>query len=253
MTATPDFGPIDLSDFSLSAMLRTGIALRRAVRDCRTLEASAGQIVRYFHEHCVEGQSGTRTCALARFYKTHPFATLEPSLREYVSERMNGHAPDSTMRCLTLLGTAGDEPAWNSRHLSRAHRAIPLPSAEIVRSTPMIARLIQDLGADLDAIVSGEALPDIGLRASPARTYDVFHVERAKGSPVIPAQEEFVIPYGIESVVGFGGALRSGELFAVVLFSRAPIPPDSAARFRTIALDIRSALFTQSEGAIWGE
>ena len=42
-------------------------------------------------------------------------------------------------------------------------------------------------------------------------------------------------------------------LFAVVLFSRAHIPVASATRFRTIALDIRSALFTLNESGVWGE
>lgn len=250
MSASRDFGPLDVTDFTLSAMLRTGIALRRAVRECRTLESAAGTIVRYLYDHCIDTRTGSRTCVLTRFYKTHPYQGLEPELQAYVAESMGSSAPPPAMRCLTLLGTAGDDPAWNSRHLSRGHRAIPLPSAEAVRSAPMIARLIEDLGMDLDAVVAGE---DAAARAAEARNYDVFHVEQALGSPVIPAQDDFVIPHAIRSVVGFGGVLRSGELFAVVLFSRAPIPPASANRFRTIALDIRSALFTLDESRVWGE
>jgi hypothetical protein len=250
MSSTPDFGPLDVSDFTLGAMLRTGIALRRVLRECGTLESAAGTVVRYFHEHCVDLHSGARSCALARFYATLPYAALEPGLRHYVGDRAGMTSPPPDMRCLALLGTAGDEPAWNSRHLSRGHRVIPLPSAEIVRSAPMIARLIEDLGVDLEAVVAGTKPRQ---SASEPRTYDVFHVEQALGSPVIPAQDEFVVPFAIRSVVGFGGVLRSGELFAVVLFSRAHIPAASASRFRTIALDIRSALFTLSESSIWGE
>jgi hypothetical protein len=44
MSATRDFGPLDVTDFTLSAVLRTGIALRRAVRDCKTLETAAGPV-----------------------------------------------------------------------------------------------------------------------------------------------------------------------------------------------------------------
>ena len=250
MTPTSEFGPLDVTDFTLGAMLRTGIALRRAVRDCRTLESAAGTIVRYFYEHCLDVRSGSRTCALARFYATRRYDGLEPPLQRIVAESMGTSDPDPALRCLALFGTAGDEPGWNSRHLSRAHRVIPLPSAEFVRSAPMIAGLIEDLGLDLETIVGR----DDGLtRATEPRTYDVFHVEQALGSPVIPAQEEFVVPHGIRSVVGFGGLLRSGEMFAVVLFSRAPISAASASRFRTIALDIRSALFTLDESSVWGE
>ncbi len=51
--------------------------------------------------------------------------------------------------------------------------------------------------------------------------------------------------------VGFGGLLRSGELFAIILFSRATIPSRSAVRFRTIALDVRSSLFAIDESRTW--
>jgi hypothetical protein len=154
------------------------------------------------------------------------------------------------MRCLVLLATAGDEPAWNARQSSRGHQAIPLPSAERVRAAPMIMRLIEAMGVDIESLVS--AAEPHG-RAAEVRTYDVFHVERALGSPFIPAQRDFVEPYGIASVVGFGGLLRSGELFAVILFSRHAIPARSAARFRTIALDVRSSLFAFDESRTWSE
>lgn len=250
MTSNRDFGPLDVTDFTLGAMLRTGIALRRAVRDCQTLESAAGTIVRYFHQHCLDIGSGARTCALARFYSTLRYESLEPALQQHVADTLGQPSPPAAMRCLTLIGTAGDEPAWNSRHRSKAHRAIALPSADIVRSAPMIARLIEDLGMDVETVVSG---PEPRTRPTEPRTYDVFHVEQALGSPVIPAQDDFVVPYAIRSVVGFGGVLRSGELFAVVLFSRAPISAASANRFRSIALDIRSALFSLNEASIWGE
>jgi hypothetical protein len=250
MPTDRDFGPLDVSDFTVGAMLRSGIALRRAVRDCRTLESAAGTVVRYLHDHCVDVKTGVRSCPLVRFYKTHPYGTLESELQLFAARQLGDTTPNPEMRCLTLLGTAGDEPSWNSRHLSHAHRAIPLASAEAVRGAPMIARLIEDLGLDIESIVRGG---DVNERSAEARTYDVFHVEHALGSPVIPAQDEFVIPYAIRSVVGFGGVLRTGELFAVVMFSRAPISAASANRFRTIALDIRSALFPLDEAHTWGE
>ena len=154
------------------------------------------------------------------------------------------------MRCLTLLATTGDQPAWNARRQSKGHQAIPLPSAERVRAAPMIMRLIQELGVDIESLVSAS---DPRSRGSDSRTYDVFHVEQAAGSPYIPAQREFVEPHRIASVVGFGGLLRSGELFALILFSRDAIPARSAARFRTIALDVRSSLFAFDESRTWKE
>ena len=60
----------------------------------------------------------------------------------------------------TLLATAGDEPEWNSRHTSRGHAAIPLPSARIVERFPMIAQLIRQLGFDVADVVSAHCDDD---------------------------------------------------------------------------------------------
>jgi hypothetical protein len=244
----PEFGTLDVTDFTVGAMLRAGIAIRRAVRGAETLEDAANVVVRYLYDHCLDSTTGERSCALVRFYKTHAYGDLEPDLQRFADTQLAGRVATASMRCLTLLATAGDEPAWNSRHESAGHKAIPLPSADIVRTAPMVTRLIEDLGLDLESVVAGTST---GGRAPDARTYEVFHIEDALGSPHIPAQRQFVVPHRIASVVGFGGLLRSGELFAVILFSRARIPARSAARFRTIALDVRSSLFSFDETSTW--
>lgn len=241
-------GDLDIANFSIGDMLRAGLALRQALRDADSLEEAADLVVRYLYDNCIDRATGQRTCALVRFYKTHRLGDLERGDRQFAENQLGNVHPDADMRCLVLLGTAGDEVDWNSRSASQSHRAIPLPSADIVRQAPMIASLIENLGLDIEAIVSGSATL---VRGQDTRTYDVFHVEDALGSPHIPAQREFVVPYGIKSVVGFGGLLRSGELFAVILFTRVTIPKASAARFRTIALDVRSALFALDEAKTW--
>jgi hypothetical protein len=247
MADAPDFGSLDVTDFTVGAMLRSGIAIRRAVRGCQSLESAANRVVQYFYERCTSA-AGVRSCALVRFYKTHQYGGLEPGQQRFAAAQLGAIPPRKSMRCLTLVATIGDEPHWSSRHTSRSHLAIPLPSADSIRSAPMIMRLIEDLGVDVESLVS--STPET-VRGTETRTYDVFHVEEARGSPHIPAQAEFVARYGIRSVVGFGGLLRSGELFAVILFSRDHIPVRSATRFRTIALDVRSALFRVDEAKTW--
>lgn len=248
MSGTPVIGNLDVSNFTVGAMLRAGIAVRKIVRGATSLEAAADLVVRYLYDNCIDPVTGNRSCVLVRFYKTHPYGDLEPDVQRFADRQLGDLVPDDEMRCLTLLATAGDDRVWNSRRESESHQAIPLPSAAIVRRAPMIARLIEDLGLDIEAVVNGTAPAG---RPGDARTYDVFHVEEARGSPFIPAQQDFVIGRGVASVVGFGGLLRSGELYAVILFSRAPIPVASAARFRAIALDVRSALYTLDETRTW--
>jgi sigma-B regulation protein RsbU (phosphoserine phosphatase) len=79
----------------------------------------------------------------------------------------------------------------------------------------------------------------------------VFFVAEALGSPYVPAQEDFVIPSGIRSVLGFGGVLPSGELFAVILFSQTPIAAATAERFGSIALSVKLALLAFVDGPVF--
>jgi len=207
------------------------------------MEAAAGAIVDYLRASFVDKDTGEPSIALARFYKTLPFERLEPELQAAAvaacAEAGGMPAGLQGIPCLTLLGTAGEEPAWNSRHESRGHRAIPLPSPEAVERLPMVAQLITELGLDPVEVVRGApaAFPDLE-----GRGYRVFYVADALDSPYVPAQNEFVVPYGIRSVLGFGGTLPSGALFAVVLFSNTSIPQDTADAFAVVALSVKVAV-----------
>jgi hypothetical protein len=185
-----------------------------------------------------------------RVYKTHRFGGLPDELKRFAKRALKSGGGDvqpfDDMRCLTLLATVGDEPSWNQRHLSKGHQAIPLPSPHMVERAPMIAQLVTAFGLELSDVVRPTA--DV-VRKLEGKTYGVFHVEEAKGSEYIPAQAQFVERYGIRSVVGFGGSLLTGDLFAVILFTRTPISEAIADRFRTIALDTKGCFlsFDQSQ------
>lgn len=234
--------PVNLSKFDLGEMLRLSLEIRRVGRDHPTMETAARSICRYLYDDLVSSDGG-RACALVRAYKTHLYGKLPADLRQFAGRALRGTdasgTPAPDMRCLALLASAGDEPDWNLRQKSHDHQAIPLPSAQIVSRAPMIAQLIREFGLSLNDVVRPSA--DV-VRNVSGRTYGVFHVEHAAGSPYIPAQSQFVERYGIRSVVGFGGSLTSGELFAVILFARTHITPDMADRFRTIALDAKGCL-----------
>jgi len=246
--------PTALKSFGLTEMLRASVALRRAASGARSMEDAARRICRYLYTEFgavttaagASEQLGGGDCALVRLYKTHPYARLEPSLRRFADKALGEKAPPG-MRCLTLLASAGDEPEWNDRTTSRGHRAIPLPSPRIVEQAPMVAQLIRQFGLDLADVVSPS--PDF-VREMSGRRYGVFHVENAVGSPFIPAQD-FVERYGIRSVIGFGGSLRSADIFATIMFSRVEITPEVAERFRTIALDVKSALFNFDDDQVF--
>ena len=152
------------------------------------------------------------------------------------------------MNCLTLLATRGDQPAWNSRANSNGHKAIPLASPEIVASIPMISQLVSQFGIDVNAVIK----PDPAVVGDLAqRTYNTFHIPQAAGSPYIPAQDDFVRPHGIQSVLGFGGVLSSGELFAIIMFSKTAIPDATAHAFAAVASGAKEAVLPFVGGKVF--
>ena len=232
--------PFDLRAFSLGDMMRCGRDLRARSERAKCMEEAASETVRYLYESCRDPERDAPACALVRFYKTHPYGSLERSQQIFARGIVGSQPIHSEMRCLTLLATIGEEPQWSSRHTSRAHRAVPLASANMVEQAPMIAQLIRDFGLQIEHVLRPG--PEL-MRDRGGRSYGVFHVENAIGSPYIPAQSDFVEPYGIRSVLGFGGALQTGDLFAVIMFSRVTIPRESADRFRSIALEVKASVF----------
>lgn len=228
----------DLRTFELHDMLRCGLDIRHAARNAPSLEAASTVIVRYMFGAFRDSESDDPQLALVRFYQTVPYRELEPDLRLFAKAALGTAPRDEGMKCLTLLATAGVEEEWNDRRRSQGHRVIPLASVRMVHRAPMIAQLVEQMGMDVEHLVQTDStvVPD-----SEGRTFNIFYIEKALGSPYIPAQTDFVVPFGIQSVVGFGGVLK-GEMFSVVLFSRVPIPPGAASRFRNIALEVKAVL-----------
>ncbi len=233
------FTPCDLTNFTMRNMTECGKILRTTGKVAKTMEEVANRIVRHLYDCLTDGQTGKRACSLVRFFKTHDYEKLDDELRGF-SRSMLGNSPVLPgMKCLTLLATRGENPEWNSRTASKDHKAIPLPSEEAVHQAPMISNLIKQLGLNVGVIINPD--PRVLLEIE-QRTYNVFYVSEALGSPYIPAQEKFVIPYGIKSVLGFGGVLPSGDIFAVIMFLKVPVSKETADFFKTLSLNVKMAL-----------
>ena len=83
------------------------------------------------------------------------------------------------------------------------------------------------------------------------RTYNVFHIPTAAESPYIPAQDEFARPFQIQSVLGFGGILPSGDLMTIILFSKCPIQRETAELFKPLALNAKMAVLPFDQKTIF--
>jgi hypothetical protein len=231
--------PYKLRQFGFKEMMDCRGRIRDLLHDSiPTLADAAERTVSFFYDELVD-DDGRPACALVRFFKTHSYRELPHKLRDIVRANVPDAEARPELRCLTLMATRGQEPDWNSPEKSRGHRVIPLLSVEMVEQAPMISQLITQMGLPIAAVVRPSRA--LLLDQSDAN-YNVFYVPQALGSPHIVAQKEFVAPYRIESVLGFGGLLASGELFALIMFSRVPISSDTADQFRVVGLNMKIAI-----------
>jgi len=224
--------PAAIESFEVDDVRAFGDRIRSLGTGAGSMEDAAQRVAQFLYDE-LRDHDGERACALVRVYKTHPFGELPQPVQDFVGEPL-----DPEVRCLTLLGTVGDRPAWNDRRRSEGHQAIPLTSEHVVEQLPMVQQLIVQLGLEVTTVVRPD--PEQARELS-QRTYDVFHVADADESPYVPAKD-FVRANGIRSALGFGGMLYSGDFYAVVMFSRVPVSADTAQLLKILALPVRVPL-----------
>ncbi|MDD5438745.1 MAG: hypothetical protein PHS37_00990 [Candidatus Omnitrophica bacterium] len=229
----------DLPRFNLGDMTECGRELRRIGKNAKNMEDVANRVVAYLYEHMIDRQTGGKAIALARLFKTHCYGELGDDLQQFARGVLRNQTINPETKCLVLLATKGEKPEWNSRYSSNGHRAIPLPSEDVANKFPMIRNLVKQLGVEIEAVIH----PDRELLLNMAeRHFNVFFVPDALGSQHIPAQQDFVVPCRIKTVLGMGGSLPAGDVFVVILFTKTAISREVADLFETLALNIKMAL-----------
>src|SRR5579875_2717035 len=228
----------DLASFGLSDMLECSSAVRDVVSGAGSMEQAANAIAGYLYHHLLDKEAGGRALALARVFVTRPFEALGPDLRSFAA----GHAGLTNRElagttCLVLLASVGDEPAWNDRHCSRHHQAVPMGRAETRAKYPMLCQLADLLG--------------LGPHARRSDDARLCNIPEARACHDVADQDGFVARYGIRSVLGFGAMLPSGLGFAVVLFSRTPVPDSSADALYAVALGAKLAFLPFMDGPVF--
>lgn len=211
--------------------------VRGAAVGTGSMSEAADIVTSQLYERLLD-EDGQPAFALLRLYKSHRFGDLGPDLRTFALGSADTPLSDE-VRCLVLMASRGRQPSWNDPAMSQDHRAIPLPSADMVARLPMVAGLLRQLGIEVASLVAPAGVVPASLHD---RTYDVFYVPQALGAPEVPAQEDFVVAHGIESVLGFGGILASGDVYAVIGFSTVHIPARVAGLFRSVSLAVKTAL-----------
>jgi PAS domain S-box-containing protein len=216
---------MDLTRFRLRDAVACGASLRRISKGCEYLEDSAQLISEYFYEQLRDQHTGKRQIVLAQAFKSHLFSRLPEDLQAFARESVKYASTPDEFQCLSLLGTAGAEPEWNSRHEAIAHKAIHLIGD--LAKLPMLSALIVGLAWQADN------------RGTRGRDETCVLVEDARNNPAFPMQETLVIPYEVKSVISFGCVLGNQDLFYIVLFTNIVMGKESAEMFRAVGLSVK--------------
>ncbi len=133
-------------------------------------------------------------------------------------------------KVMALTGTYGMEPAWCDRHRSVGHKAIPITAISVPERIPMFQEVLTQMELDYKRLREVGSVLEVTTKLS-----GQFYVPDVPNAPYIPAQDEFVKPYGIASLIGFGGIARGATLPTIVyilyVFTRVPVSPEAAERF----------------------
>ena len=237
----------DLAHCSLQDMTGCSASLRALGDGAQSMVAVAEQATRLLY-HSLRDAQEHRACALVRFFKTHPYGALPPELQAVAQSVFAGEPTSPDVKCMTLMASAGERPEWNATEQSRHHRVIPLVADSFSVRFPMFSQLFRELGVLLPLKSSSTSDAVIGRTG---QHDDVFYISDALGSSLVPDQQDFVIPYGIRSVLVFGGVLPSGDAFVMVLFSKVRIQGHTADLFKPLTLSLKLALLPFDGDAVF--
>lgn len=179
---------------------------------------------------------------LARLFAVLPAGTLPPTERTFAAALAGGALTESTP-VLSLLGTAGQGEGWSERTASVGHRAIPLLSSATIDEAPMIAKLLADLGADLQALDAGGMIATRQLLGGRNGTFFVPDARTAvdsRGRHVIAARD-FADAFAIRTVFGMGGAYLDGTMAVAIIFCSEELDRLTVDRFPSFIASFKMA------------
>ena len=213
------------------------------VRD--RLMARAASSVEHAAQSFVEDLAQTfPSIVLARLFLVVRLRQL-PSVDQARAESIAAGDPRLTgaTRVLSLLGTAGSEPAWCDRTRSVSHLAIPLLSQKFVHGAPMLAKLLADLDVNLASLDDGGAFVTRDMLGGLNKSFFVPDARETRDGSArhIIAAQDFVERHGIRSVFGMGGAYFDGTLAVAIAFTSGTLDAATAGRFPSLIGNFKMA------------
>lgn len=237
---------VSLTALSLMDVVRCIARVREQAASAVSLEEFAQGLMECCQDTFHLPHTSDPEIVLGRCFVTRPFRELSDEVQAWLQQGEDRISDPSTGLCLSLVGSAGLVAGLNDPTVSSLYRAIPIDSDRFAIRFPMFAEIFRQIGISISDRRFGSGAMNVGAVGTGC---NVFSVPVAQGSPDIPAQSEFVRPYGVRSVVGFGGWYGQEQYFLVVMFSGVAIPSESVELLRLLALAVRVGFNTVS-GAI---
>ncbi|HEX3054125.1 MAG TPA: hypothetical protein VHP83_25955 [Aggregatilineaceae bacterium] len=197
---------------------------------CKSHEQASQTIVQNLYEEFLN-EAGEPLLPLVRIFRSTKVADLPPDLKALVN-------PDE-QQVMALTGTYGVEAKWCDRKQSVNHKVIPLSKLAVPQRIPMFQAVLEQLGIDLDHLYNAQEF----LTVHGERYKGTFFIPDVPREPVIVDKSGFVQPYGIQSLVGFGGFMgQDKSLYLLYAFAGVPIPDEGAEAFCKIQEFVGAAL-----------
>lgn len=174
------------------------------IRGLANFEEAATIAVKSLYEDFIT-PTGDPLFALVRIFRVTAYDDLPPDLKKLTD-------PD-IQYWIALAGTYGQEQNWCDRHQSVSHGVL---SAE--HATPMLKAALKLAGVKWGSEAS-DHMPDPHNIA----IEHYFYIPNAPHHEDIPDQENFILRYGIQSVIGIGSPFMSQSAYLAVMFSKMPI------------------------------
>lgn len=212
------------------------------LQPCVSLEEAAQTFTNFLFEEF------EASIILIRFFATIPFGKLRPTIKTSVSKLANAEGVaamlDADTPVLTLLGIRGGQEIRNSRQCF----GIPLASTNFMKSIPMIAQLLKELGFELNwdkekrSVIQEKDVEtnSIGFLSGVFYVPDAQKAMTAKGEKLLSAMDH-IAAYNIknisdvETIFGIGGAYVSGPFIAIIVFSNEALHKQTVEQFMPLA------------------
>ncbi|MFN2453191.1 MAG: hypothetical protein ABR577_03125 [Pyrinomonadaceae bacterium] len=233
MSTLNKYSPVEIRNFRER--------IQAELTGCAHLQDAAQRCVRLLYEEFEE------SIVLARLFVTLPFRSLPARDKSFVEDLAGAKNITPLLHektpVLSLLGTYGVQAEWTDRYKSKWHLGIPLVTASFVESIPMVSRLMNDMGIELDGLDRSGS--DI-LVKSLGQTAGVFYVRDAKtqvdpqNRKIVSAQD-FVAAHDIKTVFGLGGSYLNGSFVTIIIFARESVEQSHAERFMLLINTLKIA------------